>query len=287
MWAPTAYIVLLVEISAAQAVSRLWEGDVVAERSGSGDTSERGMPSEQDEGSTDENELAEQLGELARSLQSYRDTDELLTEVVQAAVRMIPGVDEASISVVQDRQAVSSRLPTGELPVRVDALQEATGQGPCLDAMYEQRTVRVSDMANDDRWPEFAAQAARAGAASMLSIQLWVEGDNLGALNLYGRRVDAFDDESEQVGLLFASHAAVAFAAAQGMNHMREAVDTRDLIGQAKGILMERYKVTGDQAFRMLVKVSNDNNRTLRSVAQDLASTGVLIERRPRRGPRT
>jgi hypothetical protein len=230
------------------------------------------------------NVLAEQLGELARSLQSYRDTEELLSEVVLAAVRLIPGVDEASISVVRDRRAVSSRLPTGDLPVRVDALQEETGQGPCLDAMYDQHTVRVSDMAHEDRWPRFAAAAAQAGAASMLSIQLWVEGDNLDALNLYSRRVDAFDDESEQVGLLFASHAAVAFASAQGMSHLREGLATRDLIGQPKGILMERYKVTGDQAFRMLVKVSNDNNLALRSVAQDLASTGLWIGRKGQHG---
>ncbi len=246
---------------------------------GFGDPSQRGLPSEQDEGSTDVNALAEQLGELARSLQSYRDTDELLSEVVRAAARVIPGVDEASISVVRDRQSVSSRLPTGDLPVRVDAIQNQTGQGPCLDAMYDQRTVRVSDMAHDQRWPQFAARAAEAGAASMLSIQLWVEGDNLGALNLYSRQADAFDDESEQVGLLFASHAAVAFASAEGFNHMVEAVATRDLLGQAKGILMERYKVTPDQAFRMLVKVSNDNNMALRTVAQNLASTGLWMGR--------
>jgi transcriptional regulator with GAF, ATPase, and Fis domain len=241
---------------------------------GFGDPSNRGMPSELDEGTADANVLAEQLGALARSLQSYRDTDELLSEVVQAAARLIPGVDDASISVVRDRREVSSRLPTGDLPVRVDAIQTQTGQGPCLDSMYDQHTVRVSDMAHDERWPKFAARAAEAGAASMLSIQLWVKGDNLGALNLYSRRVDAFDDESEQVGLLFASHAAVAFASAQRMSHMVEAVATRDLIGQAKGVLMERYKVTPDQAFRMLVKVSNENNLPLRSVAENLASTG-------------
>ena len=79
------------------------------------------------------------------------------------------------------------------------------------------------------------ARAAEIGAASMLGIQLWVEGDNLAALNLYSRRVDTFDDESEQIGLLFASHAAVAFASVQDMNHMRTALATRDLIGQAKG----------------------------------------------------
>jgi len=96
------------------------------------------------------------------------------------------------------------------------------------------------------------ARAAEIGAASMLGIQLWVEGDNLAALNLYSRRVDTLDDDSEQIGLLFASHAAVAFASVQDMNHMRTALATRDLIGQAKGILMERYQVTGDQAFQML-----------------------------------
>jgi transcriptional regulator with GAF, ATPase, and Fis domain len=251
----------------------------VCSKRGYGDPSHRGMPSEQDEGTADVNVLADQLGELARSLQANRDTEELLDEVVRAAVRLIPGADEASISVVTDKRAVSSRLPTGELPVRVDALQEETGQGPCLDAMYEQHTVRVADMAHEQRWPRFAALAAEIGAASMLGIQLWVEGDNLGALNLYSRRVDAFDDESEQVGLLFASHAAVAYASVQDMNHMRTALTTRDLIGQAKGILMERYKVTGDQAFRMLVKVSNDNNLALRSVAENLAATGVLSGR--------
>jgi transcriptional regulator with GAF, ATPase, and Fis domain len=251
----------------------------VCSKRGYGDPSNRGMPSEQDQGTADVNELADQLGELARSLQANRDTEELLDEVVRAAVRLIPGVDEASISVVTDKRAVSSRLPTGELPVRVDALQEETGQGPCLDAMYEQQTVRVADMAHEQRWPRFASRAAEIGAASMLGIQLWVEGDNLGALNLYSRRVDAFDDESEQVGLLFASHAAVAYASVQDMNHMRTALTTRDLIGQAKGILMERYKVTGDQAFRMLVKVSNDNNLALRSVAENLAATGVLSGR--------
>lgn len=241
---------------------------------GFGDKSSRGLPSGQDGGTADLKVVADQLGELARSLQAYRDTDEMLAEMVRAAVRLIPGVDEGSISVVTDRRSVGSRFATSELPEVVDALQESTGQGPCLDAMYDQQTVRVPDMARDQRWPRFAAAAAEAGAASMLSIQLWVDGDNLGALNLYSRQVDAFDDESEQVGLLFASHAAVAFADARDLDRMREAVASRDQIGQAKGILMERYKVTPDQAFRMLVKVSNDNNVPLRSVVHHLTGTG-------------
>jgi hypothetical protein len=89
-------------------------------------------------------------------------------------------------------------------------------------------------MASETRWPEFARRASQAGAASMLSLQLYVEGDNLGALNLYSRTPNAFDDESEQVGLLFASHAAVAYAGVRKEAQLARAVDSRDLIGQAK-----------------------------------------------------
>jgi transcriptional regulator with GAF, ATPase, and Fis domain len=236
----------------------------------------RGQPSNHNQGTADINVLADQFGQLARELQDYRDTEDMLDEVVRSAVRLIPGADEGSISVVTQRQRVRSRHPTSDLPNRIDSLQEQLGQGPCLDAAFEQQTVRVRDMANEQRWPRFASRAVDAGAASMLSFQLYVEGDNLGALNLYSKKTDAFDDESEQVGLLFASHAAVAFADARNIDNLNKALSTRDLIGQAKGILMERFKVTADDAFRMLVKVSNDRNVPLRSIAEQLTTTGVL-----------
>jgi len=97
----------------------------------------------------------------------------------------------------------------------VDALQEETGQGPCLDEAYEQETVRVSDMAAEQRWPLFVGRAADAGAGGMLSFQLYVEGDDLGALNLYSHRAGVFDDEAGHVEPLFAAHAAVAYAGAR------------------------------------------------------------------------
>jgi GAF domain-containing protein len=162
------------------------------------------------------------------------------------------------------------------LPLRVDAAQEETGQGPCLDAVFEQQTVRVSDLRRERRWPLFTARAADAGAGSMLSFQLYVEGDNLGALNLYAYEPDAFTDESEHVGLLFAAHAAVAFAGAQKQDHLLRAMTTRGIIGQAMGILMERYHLTGDRAFQLLVRVSQHNNRKLPDIAEELIRTGEL-----------
>jgi hypothetical protein len=138
----------------------------------------------------------------------------------------------------------------------VDQAQYETGQGPCLDSLYEQQTLRLSDICSEPRWPDFCARAGQLGVRSMLAVQLYVEGDNLGALNLHSRQVDAFSDESEQVALMFAAHAAVAVAGARAQEQMDTAVDSRDLIGQAKGILIERYKISSLEAFRLLVVAS-------------------------------
>jgi GAF domain-containing protein len=224
--------------------------------------------------------LATALSDLARELEREDDPDAVLTDIVHAAIAMIPGADEASISTVTRGRSVESRAASSDLPRQVDAAQEDSGQGPCLDAIAEHRTVHVPDMSTEDRWPDFAARAARLGAASMLSFQLYVEGDNLGALNLYSREPHGFDDDSEQTGLLFAAHAAVAYAGARKQEDLERALDVRDVIGQAKGILMERYGLTGHRAFQLLVRLSNESNRKLRDLALD-----VVHSPRPARQP--
>lgn len=227
-------------------------------------------------------ELAGRLSDLARELQQQQDTDALLTDIVHAALDLIPHVADASVSLVTRRRTVKSRAASGELPRKVDALQSATGQGPCIDAAYEERIVRVPDMSQEERWPDFARAAYDAGARSMLSFQLFVEGDNLGALNLYGSDVDVFGEESEQIGLLVAAHAAIAFSDAREISQLNQALDTRDLIGQAKGILMERFKISHQQAFQILTRASSESNTKLRNVAENLALSGE-IPTRPRK----
>jgi GAF domain-containing protein len=221
-------------------------------------------------------ELATQLGNLARELQHEDDLGTVLSGIVQAAVQLIPGAAEASISLVIGRKKIDSQVASGDLPRRVDALQSSTGQGPCLDAAYEERIVRVPDLSTETRWPAFCSGAVKLGARSMLSIQLFVEGDRLGALNLYGSRPDAFDLDSEQIGLLVAAHAAVAFADSQKISQLNEALISRQLIGQAEGILMERYKITAQQAFLVLTRASSSSNIKLREVAENLASSGEI-----------
>lgn len=214
-------------------------------------------------------------------MQQQPDADATLVEVTRAAVELIPGCDEVSISVVLGRKKASSQAPTSELPRTVDGLQERLGQGPCLDAAYEQESVRVPDMASERRWPDFAAAACAAGAAGMLSFQLYVEDDNLGALNLYSRTAGAFDDESEHAGLMFAAHAAVAYAASQKQVKLNRTIATRQLIGMAQGILIERHRLTPERAFALLVRVSQHSNTKLRDVADRLVHSGHLDEHEP------
>jgi len=199
-------------------------------------------------------------------------------ETIVSAVRgTIPGADDATISLVQGRRRVSSAAATGERARQFDDLQQEVGQGPCLSSMYDQVTVRVDDLASDPRWPELGRRAtAELGVASMLCIQLFVDESDLGALNVLSGSPGAFTDESERIGLLFASHAAIALAGAQDLTHITSALANRDLIGQAKGILMERYKITGDMAFGLLAKASQDTNRKLVEIAEQLTRSGAL-----------
>lgn len=220
------------------------------------------------------------MSRIARELQQeHGDVGATLQAIATTAVDAVPGAQHCGISLVLERSRVRPRASSSRLPVVVDALQERLGQGPCMDAVWDQEAVRVDDVATDGRWPAFAAVAAEAGVGSMLCFRLYVSGDELGAMHLYSAAPRAFDDQSVDHGRLLAGHAAVALAGAQHEHHLRSAIDHRDLIGQAKGILMERYKTTADQAFAMLVRSSSLTNRRLWDVAEELSTTGSLPRR--------
>ncbi|WP_448624824.1 GAF and ANTAR domain-containing protein [Geodermatophilus sp. URMC 64] len=250
------------------------------DRGGRSEQSRRERDSAPTGGGTAITTLGDVMSHLARSLQrQHGDVEATLEAITAGAVGAVPGAEAASVSYVQGRRRVESRAATGDLPRKVDDVQTRLQEGPCLDSVWHQKTVRIDDMAAEERWPRFAAEAAGLGIGSNLSLQLFVEGDNLGALNLYAGRPHAFGEESEDVGLVFATHAAVALSGAQQEENLQRAVSSRDLIGQAKGILMERYRLTGDQAFALLVGASSRTNRRLLDIAEELSATGDLPER--------
>lgn len=147
-------------------------------------------------------DLAEQLSELARTLQAEGDFEATLAAMVHAALELIPGVVAASISVAPARRTIVSHVPSSDLPATVARLQE----GPCLDAAYAEKIVRVPNFCREYRWPAFAPAALGAGAKSMLFFQLCTDGEDLGELNVYGADDNVFTTASEEIGLLVAEH---------------------------------------------------------------------------------
>lgn len=223
-------------------------------------------------------DLAVVFGALARSMQGAVDVQGTLDAIVHAAVRTVPGARHASISTVQDRRHFTTQAATSDFQRAVDQAQYDVGQGPCLDALLQQRAVRSDDPSSTWRWPAFAARGRTLGVGSMLCVQLYVDGHRgeLGALNLSSEESDAFTDQSAEVALVLAAHAAVAMFEAQSSAQMRSAVDNRDLIGMAKGVLVERYKVTPGAAFDVLARASQHTNRKLLDVALELVEAGTL-----------
>jgi GAF domain-containing protein len=218
-------------------------------------------------------DIAQAMSTIARSLEDEQSLDETLHAIVRTAVSTVPGAEHAGVSLIEHRREIHTRASTGELPRRVDKAQYDAGEGPCLTSAWEQTTVRMDDVRTERRWPEFARRVRDLDVGSSVSFQLFVRRDNLGALNLYASRPHAFALAAEEVGLLFASHAAVALAGAQREEQLRFALGTRDAIGTAKGILMERYDIDADAAFRLLVRASQQMNVKLRELAQQVVST--------------
>jgi GAF domain-containing protein len=197
-----------------------------------------------------------------------------LQRIVDVAVIELPA-DHAGISEIRGGD-VLTRAATGETAIAIDQAQYLTGEGPCLTSLRDEITVRSDDLTAETRWPKFTPAAVAAGARSMMSVQLFVEGDNLGALNLYALASNAFSEPDESTALLLASHAAIALHSSQMEIHLREAIVTRDVIGQAKGVLMERLKIDQARAFEWLVVASQRTHRKLRDVAEEIAETGAL-----------
>jgi hypothetical protein len=191
---------------------------------------------------------------------------------VASAVDTVPGVDAGSISITEHGR-IETRHPTSEQIGKLDRVQVELYEGPCITALDDppdSGTVLARDLAGEDaqRWPRFAPQAVEAGFRSLMSTQLSVEGGLRAALNLYSRTPDAFDAHARTLAGLFGVQAAMLLYGSRQVNHLQRAVDSRDLIGQAKGILMERFGVGDEAAFQMMVKSSQDTNLKLTAVAQ-------------------
>jgi len=229
-------------------------------------------------------DAAEALERLGRLSLRELSMDSLLQTVADLTKSVMPGNPEASVLLlVKDRP--TTVVSTGTLASALDETQYDRGHGPCLHAARTGEITEIPDTRTDDRWPDYLPRAVEEGNLSSLSIPLAIDPDAQvsGALNIYARLVDAFDEASRSVASRFAPYAAVAagnlyaYQSAREMaDNLQVALESRAVIDQAKGILIERYKITPDQAFQFLARVSMTTNRKLRDIADELVHTGEL-----------
>ena len=187
------------------------------------------------------------------------------------------GADHGSITVIRSRRQLETIAPTGRLAEQLDEAQYALGEGPCYDSSWRGQTLTSTNLADDERWPRWAAEATALGIASILAVELTtVNDERLGSINTYWTRPRSFTADDAAFISIFARHAALALAEAWKEDQLNTALDSRKLIGQAQGILMERYDLDEAQAFEMLRRYSQDHNIKLRDVAANLLATRKL-----------
>ena len=227
---------------------------------------------------------AEALERLGRLSLRNLSMEELLQTVADLTKTVMPGHTEASVSLLV-KDSPTTVASTGRLATDLDETQYDRDHGPCLHAARTGELIEIADTHTDSRWPDYMPQAAEYGARSSLSVPLAIDVDEqvAGGLNIYAREPHAFDEDSRAAATRFAPYAAVAAgnlyahrSAVDRADGLQTALETRGIIDQAKGILMDRHKLTADQAFQVLAQMSMRTNRKLRAVADDLVHTGDL-----------
>ena len=209
--------------------------------------------------------------------------------IVDVALHRVPGATAVSITTV-NHVTFRTVAATSELARKADQIQYELGTGPCLDAILDRATYRPRDLMTDPRWPEYGCRVAALGVRSMLSYRMDIGPEIHGGLNVYADQVDAFDDGAAAIGLILATHGAVAASAVAQRTHaeqLEHALASNRKIGAAIGILMARHQVTEKQAFDLLRIASQNTNRKLRDIAVDVIECGTLDVVSPLRDAQT
>lgn len=214
------------------------------------------------------------FAEMALTVHAEGNVEETLDRVLDFALSAVQ-CEYAGVTLFE-RKKIRSVAATDPLVETLDKLQREIGEGPDLELVRDRLGVMVADMRHETRWPRWAEAVADQGVRSMLGIRLYTPKRTVGTLNFYDSEPHHFDLDDEAVAHVMARHAAAALVRAHHTENLWHAIDARKRIGQAQGILMERYGLDEDQAFQVLVRYSQSKNMKLRAVAEELISTRSL-----------
>ena len=187
------------------------------------------------------------------------------------AAHYVPGAQYAGITAVDRRGRIDTLAATEDYPSLLDAIHQRHRQGPCLQAAREHHTVRVDDLTSDIRWPRYRRDAlAQTPVRSVLSFAMSANGHTLGALSFYAECPHAFDAASEDLGFVYVTYTALAWNALRRATQFRSALASRDIIGQAKGMIMERFQIDAVEAFDLLRQLSQQSNIPVAGISRSL-----------------
>jgi GAF domain-containing protein len=205
----------------------------------------------------------------ARGINRRANLEETLSSIVEVAQNSLSGFDQVGISLVDRKGNVQTKAATGELVWTLDKLQYELGEGPCVETLHDKVIVEAPDVRHDQRWPRYVPRAVAEGLKAQLAVKLYLdEQGTLGGLNIYSTTREDIDPQAVHMAELFAAHAAIALGYARERQNLNEALHSRKVIGQAIGIVMERYDLTEERAFAFLVRASSHSNVKLRDIAQ-------------------
>lgn len=219
-------------------------------------------------------EFLHAIDDVQRSESS--DVDPVLRDVNEVTVSAVPGAHAAGLSLVDENRRVTTLGATEDYATLLDEIQSEYGEGPCLSAAWNSEIIHIDDLAADTRWPQYRSNACeRTPVRSVLSVRLHNDGNRLAALNLYAPSPDVFDEESLEQAMIYAAHTTVACNLLRRQQQFRNALASRDLIGQAKGVLMERFSIDAVRAFELLRRLSQESNTKLVEIAHRVIDAGV------------
>lgn len=214
--------------------------------------------------------VAAAITEAARTIHSPRSLEDTLDTIVQTVVLALPAFNHAGISITHRDGRIETMSGTDQLVWELDSLQYELGEGPCVDSIREHPVVLVERAHHEQRWPRYIPRAIQSGLRAQLGLRLYSDGETLGGLNLYSTQSETIDPDSRELAELFATHAAIALGRARKEDQLNQAIATRKIIGQAIGIVMERYQLSEERAFQFLIRASQSGNVKLREVAQEI-----------------
>jgi GAF domain-containing protein len=218
-------------------------------------------------------DLGRSIAAAVRTINQTQSLQETLQAIAQAARDSVPGFDHVGISTLYKDGRVETRAATGDLVLELDKVQYDLAEGPCVDTLRRAHVVVAPAIRHDQRWPRYVPAAVGKGLRSQLAVRLYLDDvGTLGGLNLYSTATDEIDPEAEATAELFAAHAAIALGNALQRENLNQALQSRKVIGQALGILMERYEMNEDRAFAFLVRASSHANIKVRDIAQELVN---------------